>query len=35
MAVMATQHAEGVSLEHKPVAVPSADGMALDLAING
>jgi hypothetical protein len=35
MAVMATQHVEGVALEHKTIPVPSADAMALDLNING
>lgn len=34
MAVMATQHAEGVALEHKTMPAPSSDVMALDLDIN-
>lgn len=35
MAVMATQHVEGIALEHKTMPVPSSDLMALDIDING
>lgn len=35
MAVMATQHVEGVALEQKTMPVPSSDVMALDLDTNG
>lgn len=35
MAVMTTQHSEGVAFEQKTIPVPSSDTMALDLEING
>jgi bromodomain-containing factor 1 len=35
MAVMTTQHPEGVAFEQKIMPVPSSDTMALDLEING
>jgi bromodomain-containing factor 1 len=35
MAVMTSQHPEGVALEQKIQPVPSSDEMALDLEING
>jgi len=35
MAVMTTQHPEGVAFEQKTIPVPSSDTMALDLEING
>ncbi len=35
MAVMTSQHTDGVALEQKIQPVPSSDKMALDLDING
>jgi bromodomain-containing factor 1 len=35
MAVMTTQHSEGVAVEQKTMPVPSSDKMALDIDING
>ncbi len=35
MAVMTSQHPEGVAFEQKIPPVPSSDKMALDIDING
>jgi bromodomain-containing factor 1 len=35
MAVMTTQHPEGVTFEEKTMPVPSSGEMALDIDING
>jgi bromodomain-containing factor 1 len=35
MAVMTSQHSDGVALDQKITPVPSSDKMALDLEING